>query len=52
MKSRQKLYIVEYYFNEHKHWAEVYENWAIACDAMKNIMNKYELYKIEIVVLK
>lgn len=51
MKTRKKMYIVEYYFNEHKHWAEVYQDWTSACDTMKTIINKYTLYKIELVVL-
>lgn len=50
--KRSKKYIIEYYFNESKHWAEVYDSWPQACDTMKSIINKYDLFKIEIVVLK
>lgn len=52
MKKRSKKYIVEYYFNEKKHWAEVYDTWVIATDTMKAIINKYTIYKIEISVIE
>lgn len=46
--KRQKRYVVDYYFNEHKHWAEVYNSYNEMTQIMREIMKKYKLYKVEV----
>lgn len=49
--KRYKRYIVDYYFNEYKHWAEVYDGWNEFISNFKKVSDKYKFFKVEVFIL-